>query len=147
VVVPVGIEWKGPAQFTVNIPAALCWEVNLAKSWSTQMLNAIASLVPDAWWQKTSTLRAMGLVVRFALRTGKLNLTGKTPNGQGFIANPKKIWLIDSSHAALNGLDLGPVGPLGRQARLSEFMIPQRGLFEVAHGFMHSPAMNPLVGN
>ena len=79
-----------------------------------------------------------------------MNLAGKTPNGHEFIANPQRLWLIDSSHAILNGLDLGPAGALARQARLSDFFIPQRGLFAVARAFLETPrqtsSMLPVQG-
>jgi hypothetical protein len=70
-----------------------------------------------------------------------MNLAGKTPNGQEFIANPQRFWLIDSSRAVIDGTDLGPVGPLDLQANLNDFLIPQRGMFAVARAFMETPGM------
>jgi len=139
VVAPIGIEWTGPNQFRVNIGTALRWEVKLAESWSTRLLNAAARLVPGAWWHRTSLLKTMGAAARFALGTGIMNLIGTTPNGHEFIANPQRLWLIDSSQASLNGVDLGPAGALARQARLNDFFIPQRGLFAVVRAFMQTP--------
>jgi hypothetical protein len=139
VVAPIDIEWTGPAQFTVNIGTVLSWKIELASSLSTLLLNAAASLMPEAWWQRKSILKAMGDTARFALGTGKMNLSGKTPNGHEFIANPLRVWLIRSSQAIVNGLDLGPTGELARQARLNDFLIPQRGLFAVARGFLQTP--------
>ena len=74
-----------------------------------------------------------------------MNLAGKTPNGYEFIANPQRVWLIESSHAILNGLDLGPAGALAQQARLNDFFIPQRGLFAVARAFLQSPRQQSSV--
>jgi hypothetical protein len=139
VVAPIGIEWTGPEQFTVNVGSALQWEVRLAESFPTRLMNATASLMPDAWWQKDSILKAMGVAARFGLGAGKMNLAGKTPNGHAFIANPQRVWLIDSSRAVLNGLDLGPLGALDRQAHLNDLFIPQRGLFAVARAYLRTP--------
>jgi hypothetical protein len=139
VVAPIGIEWVGPTQFSVNIGSTLRWEVRLRESSSTRLINAAAKLVPDGWWQRNFMLKAMSAAARFALGTGKMNLTGKTPNGNEFIANPKRMWLIDSSHAILNGMNLGPAGALARQARLNDFFIPQMGLFAVACAFLQTP--------
>ena len=80
----------------------------------------------------------MGFAARMLLGTGKMNLSGETPNGQQFIANPQRIWLIDSSRAAVNQIDLGPLGPLHEQARLNEFLIPQRGVFAIARSFVET---------
>jgi hypothetical protein len=103
-------------------------------------MNTAARLVPDAWWQRRFMLKAMGTAARIILGTGTMNLAGKTPNDYEFIANPQRVWLIKSSHAILNGLDLGLAGALARQARLAEFLIPQRGLFAVARAFMQTPS-------
>jgi hypothetical protein len=148
IVAPIGIEWIGPTKFIVNIGAALRWEVSLTESPSTRLMNAAARLLPDAWWQRKSVLKTMGAASKFVLGAGRMNLTGKTPNGHEFIANPRRIWMIDSSHAILNGLDFGPAGALDRQARLSDVFIPQRGLFTVARVFLQTPrqSMLPVPG-
>jgi hypothetical protein len=140
VITPIDIEWTGPARFRVNIGTILHWQVMLTESLLSRLMNAAASLVRDAWWQRKSMLKAMSALARFALGAGKINLIGKTPNGHEFMANPQRVWLIDSSHAIINGLDLGPPGALIRQARLNEVLIPQRGLFAVARAFLHMPS-------
>ena len=65
-----------------------------------------------------------------------MNLAGRTPNGQEFIANPRQVWLVKSSHAIICGVDAGPLGPLAEQARLRDFLIPQKGVFAVARAFL-----------
>ena len=142
---PIDIVWTGPAQFSVNIGTVLRWDMGLTESLSTRLMNAAASFVSDAWWQKESMLKAMGAAARFALGAGKMNLAGKTPNGQQFISNPRRVWLIDSSRAVLNGRDFGPTGALDRQARLNDLLIPQRGIFAVAHAFLHAPRQTPSM--
>ncbi|HEY7304407.1 MAG TPA: hypothetical protein VH601_09850 [Bryobacteraceae bacterium] len=140
IVVPIEIEWTGPTQFTVQAGTSVHWEVALAESLSTCLMSAAAGLVPDSWWQRKSVLNAMGAAARLALGTGKVNFTGKTPNGHKFIANPQRVWLIDSSRAVVKGQDLGPVGPLSRQAELRDLLIPQKGLFAVARAFLEAPS-------
>ena len=127
VVGPIDIVWTGPAQFRVLIGDALQCEVTLTESLLSRLMNAAASLVPEKWWQTRAMLNVMGHAARIVLGTGKMNLAGRTPNGHEFIANPQRVWLVDSSHAVVNELDLGPVGPLNRQASLNEFLIPQMG--------------------
>lgn len=136
VVGPIDIQWTGPAAFRVHIGSVLDWEVTLTESPLSRMMNAVASLVPDKWWQDKLMLKVMGHLARMVLGTGRMNLTGRTPNGQAFIANPQRVWLIDSSRAVVNELDAGPVGSLERQASLNEFLIPQRGVFAVARALL-----------
>jgi hypothetical protein len=42
---------------------------------------------------------------------------------------------VKSSYAIIRGVDAGPLGPLAEQARLRDFLIPQRGVFAVAQAF------------
>ncbi len=132
------VEWTGPNDFRVTADGLrpLTWEVTLTQTAATRMMNAAARRAPDEWWQKRSLLRVMGFAARLALGVGKINLAGRTPNGQQFLANPQEIWLVKSSRAVVNGLDLGPVGPLSTPARLNEFVIPQRGIFAVARAYL-----------
>lgn len=134
------IEWGGSDKFRViaDCPRPLNWEVRLTQTMASRLMNAAARLVPDSWWQKRFMLRVMGFTARFALGTGKMNLAGRTPNGQEFIANPQRVWLVKSSRAVVNGVDVGPAGPLPEQARLNEFLIPQRGIFAVARSFLQT---------
>jgi hypothetical protein len=150
IVAPIGIEWTRPAQFTLTIGTTLHWEISLAESLSTRLMNKASGFVPDAWWHRKSFLHAMGAAAGFVLGIGKMNLAGETPNGNEFVANPQHVWLIDSSRAVLNGQDLGPAGPLSRQARLNDVLIPQRGLFAVARAFLQTPGqtsnLHPFPG-
>lgn len=156
VVAPIEIEWQSPAGFTVNIGTTLCWTVNLTESLSTRFMNRVAALLPAACWSWQSTLTSMGAASRLLLGTGRMNFSGKTPNGHEFIANPQRVWLIDSSFAILNGSDLGPTGPLKEQAHLNDLLIPQRGVFAVVRAFLKpsgvtvldsSPATPVLTGH
>ena len=127
IVAPIDIVWTDPAQFRVVIGNALHWEMTLSESPRSRFMNGLARLVPEPWWQTRMMLKIMGHAARIVLGTGKMNLAGRTPNGHEFIANPQRIWLIDSSRAVINETDIGPVGALNQQASLNEFLIPQRG--------------------
>ena len=139
VVAPIGIEWTGPAQFLVTAGTALRWAVKLTESLLSRFMNAAGTLAPDALWRRKFMLKTMGAAARFGLRAGRINLAGETPNGYEFIGNPQRVWLIESSDATIGGVDLGPAGALARQARLGEFLIPERGIFAVARAFMQKP--------
>lgn len=136
VVAPIAIEWISASAFRVSIGDELLWEVTLTESVLSRSLNMVSSLLPVAAWQSGAALKVIGGAARICFGTGKLNLSGKTPNGQAFLANPRRLWLIDGSRAIVSGRDLGPPGPLARQANLRDFFIPQRGLFAVAQAFL-----------
>jgi hypothetical protein len=139
IVAPIELVWTGPAKFRVQIDDALDWEMTLSESPFSRVMNGASRLVPEPWWQTKMMLKMMGHAARIVLGTGKMNLRGRTPNGHDFIANPQRIWLIDSSRAVVNETDIGPVGALSPQASLNEFLIPQRGIFAVARAFLKAP--------
>jgi hypothetical protein len=136
VVMPIQIEWLGAAQFLVVAGSAITWEVTLAESRVSRAMNTAARLVPESWWRKPSLLSAMGAASRFVLGTGRINLTGRTPNGHEFVANPRQVWPVNGSRAITRGVDAGAPGPLAEQARLRDFLIPQRGVFAVVRAFL-----------
>jgi hypothetical protein len=132
VVTPIDIAWVDSMRFRVVVGTAIEWHVALGTSLTTRLLNTIAEVIPERAWQMPAVLQLMGVAARVALGTGRLNLTGLTPNGHRFIGNPRRLWLIESSHAVVDGVSVGPAGPLASQASLRDFLLPQRGLFTVA---------------
>ena len=133
------IEWIGSRIIVVRVPSeGLSWKIILEETKTTRAINKIAQWIPDWLWQKESIMKAMGKVASIILKTGKLTLAGKVPNGQIFLSNPKLIWLISESEAVLRGENLGNVQPLPEQIKIGEFWIPQRGLFAIGDAIMES---------
>ena len=130
------MTWADPRRLTIEVPAAgLIWAVTLAETPATRLLNGIAAALPAPLWRRRTTLAAMARVAGRSLGAGRLQLLGRTPNGQHFRANPRRLWVIDESRARIGGVDLGAPGPLTPQARLGDFLIPQRGLFVIGSAF------------
>jgi hypothetical protein len=80
-------------------------------------------------------LEVMGPAAGKALRAGRVAMTGKAPSGHAFVVHPQQIWLVPKSSARLGNQHFGPPGPLGQQARLGDFWIPQRGVFVIGRAF------------
>lgn len=139
VVAPVEIVWADSTRFRVVVGAAIEWHVALGTSLATRLLNAVAGAIPERAWQMPAVLRLMGVAAKVTLNTGPLNLTGRTPNGHRFVANPRRLWLIESSHAVVDGVSVGPTGPLATQASLGDLLLPQRGLFTLARSHFERP--------
>lgn len=131
------IAWTGPRAFSVTISGGdeLRWDLTLAETLPARLMNVTSGLVPQRLWHQAAFLRMMGGVARVTLGTGKLALAGRAPNGQTFISNPRLVWLISSSQAALNGVDFGQMERAGPQTKLGDFWIPQRGLFAIGRAF------------
>ena len=126
------VTWPERFRFHIAIPEVqLEWDIAVAPTPATRLMNAVARILPTAAWRNTSFLSALSRVVGPILGAGRVRLTGTMPNGQYFIANPRLIWMIERSHATLAGDDFDIPAPLGQQSRLGGFWIPQRGVLAV----------------
>jgi hypothetical protein len=83
------------------------------------------------------------------LRAGRLRLVGTALSRQGFFADLRRIWLIEDSTAAIDGVDLGESGSLQEQAHLGDLRVPQRGLFAIGSSFfeLYDPARHHQVAS
>jgi hypothetical protein len=127
---PIDVEWTGPFALAVRVPAAgLDWRLRLASTAVTRFMNAVMSLMPAFLFRSNLVLSAMSWMSTVLLAAGRFSLHGRMPNLQGFQAGPRKVWMVPDSRAALDGRDLGPLGPLATQAALGDFALPQRGVF------------------
>lgn len=137
---PVEIEWPDADTLHVRVPAAgLDWTSTMAATPVTRAMNTMGAALPERAWRSKAVLQVMSRVAGAALRAGRVGLMGTVPNGQHFIANPLKIWVITKTTARIGEVDLGPQGPLGTQARLGDFWIPQRGVFVIGRAYFTPP--------
>lgn len=138
----VRIDWTAEHAFRVRVDGAhaLRWDVELQPTFATRVMNRLGRMMPESWWKSPRVLRTMSAAASVALATGTMNMTGLAPNGHAFLANPRQMWMVRASHAVVDGLDLGPAGPLQEQAKLRDFFIPQRGVFAIVEAFLEAPA-------
>jgi hypothetical protein len=145
----VEVVWTGPRAFRIAIAGTLDWEVSLAPSTATRVMNVMGRLMPDRLWRSPAVLGAMTAVAGPMLGAGKLAMAGRAPNGQHFVANPLLIWTIPESHATIDGRDLGGVQALSAQPKLGDFWIPRSGLFVIGRAFFDAfdPARHVAVAS
>jgi hypothetical protein len=134
VVCAITATWTTPWTLTISIPGVLQWRVDITATAATRALTAVGTRLPGWVWTHRTTLGMLGRVVGPTLRAGSIRLTGTASNGQQFRIGPKRVWLVAGSTATVRGEDLGPTGPLPRQARLADFRLPQRGICVVGQG-------------
>jgi hypothetical protein len=116
----------------VRVPAAdLRWELRMASSPVTRLMNAMMALMPPLLYRSDLVLSLMSLISTALLTAGRFRLRGHVPNRQWFQAGPRRLWAIPEARASIAGRDLGPVGPLASQATIGDFPVPQRGLFMI----------------
>jgi hypothetical protein len=130
--VGIDLDWTAPDTIRLAVPELdFAWTATLRATRVTRALSAMATALPERWWSAARVLAVMGPAAGMALRAGRVGLTGRAPNGQRFVANPRRMWLVAESIASIGGVDFGPIGALDRQAALGDFAIPQRGVFAI----------------
>ncbi len=135
-VTPISINWLNDRSFEVRIKSiGLNWFVKAVPTPVTRVFNFLGKLMPEVAWKNQTVLKLMGKVAGVTLGLQRVGLTGKVPNGQNFIANPKTLWSIKESRATLAGQDLGKPFPLKQQARLQDFWIPQQGILAFGQAY------------
>jgi hypothetical protein len=140
-VVPIDLDWETTDRLRVRTAdASVDWTIETGSTLMTRLMSAVGSSLPAVAWRSPAVLAAMGAVAGRALGAGKLQLTGATSNSQHFDANPRRIWYVTASRAVVEGVDLGPPGPLTEQARIADFYLPQRGVLAVGSVFVTARA-------
>jgi hypothetical protein len=140
------VTWNGPRELVVEVPQPeLVWAVRLAETPVTRLVNRLAAAVPAPLWQWASTTPVVPWIAARALGAGRLRLRGRTPNGWRFHAVPRAVWVIEACRAWIGDIDLGAPGHVSPQARLGDFLIPQRGLFVAGSAWFTSGAVSCFV--
>ena len=134
-VLPIETHWDGPRRLRIVAPGKIEWQFDLSSTLATRAMNLMGSVMPETLWKSPAVLAAMAPVAAVALGTGKLQLTGRAPNGQRFIANPLSTWTVPSAKATIEGRNLGAVVPMRKQSKLGDFWIPRTGLFAIGRAF------------
>ena len=129
----VSVDWTGDTSFTVAVgqDVDLTWNVELESTPITAAMSAVMTALPNRLLSNKAFLKTMGSAAGPMLSAGRLGLTGRVPNKQGFRAKPRRMWFISRSTATLAGEDLGAPRALQTQTRLGDFWIPQRGIFVI----------------
>jgi hypothetical protein len=135
----IDVSWRDDHTLEVALGDELSWRIELAATPATRMMTGMGGVLPEAGWNSNAVLTAMGPMARTMLRTGRIRLSGATPNGPLFKAAPLQIWRVVGSAAAYRGEDLGEPGRLDAQTRLGDFWLPQRGVFFVGRARFTAP--------
>jgi hypothetical protein len=130
----IDVSWVSTSSVLIEISGLLHWTVDLEATAATRLMSAIGGRLSESAWMDPRMLRRMDRVASRTLGVGDVRLTGRAPNGQCYTMAPKQLWVVADSRAVLRGHDLGPGGPLLRQARLGDFRMPQRGIGMVGSG-------------
>jgi hypothetical protein len=92
---PIQIEWTRPRRLRVRAgDGELKWIGDLGSTIATRLFNGVGSALPARAWRSPAFLQGMSRIAGLMLRAGRIRLTGLTPNGQRFVANPSTLWIM-----------------------------------------------------
>ena len=101
---PIEIDWTGPRQLSVRIPAVnLHWEMRLARTPITWIMNLMMAAMPAALFRSNLMLWMMSAMSTALLAAGRFRLGGHVPNRQWFQAAPRTLWMVPEARAAIAG--------------------------------------------
>lgn len=126
----IDISWPDDWTLQVTMDDRVSWRMQVHETMATRMMTSMGGAMPDAAWNSDPILTGMGPMAGGFLQSGRIRLRGVTPNGPWFKGAPLQVWRVDGE-ARVDGVDLGPTGPLPEQTHLTDFWMPQRGLFWV----------------
>ncbi|MEP7216348.1 MAG: hypothetical protein ABI782_08845 [Anaerolineaceae bacterium] len=131
---PLVLEWWGEDQLHIAIPeAGLACDITVGPTLASRAMNVIAAGFPEWAWRNPRMLGLTAMVAGPMLGAGKLSMAGVAPNGQSFVANPRKIWVVKSAKLKVGDRETSQPGPVTPQAQLGDFLIPQRGLLAIGN--------------
>jgi hypothetical protein len=144
------VAWRDDWTLDVTMGIRLSWRLELEATPVTRAMTSMGGATPR--WARNSevVLGSMGPMATGLLRSGRIRLRGRTPNGPRFKAAPLRMWRVVGGHARWDDSDLGALQPLQEQVHLGDFWLPQSGLFYAGEVRFtarspHGPRPQPLT--
>ena len=115
---------------TMESPA-LQWTLTARQTPLLRAMNTISPRLPLSSWRSPRLVRARELMARRMLRLGDIRMSGTMPSGHAGILMPQRMYLIDESTAALDGVDLGLPTRVTPNPDIGGVPLPARGMLAV----------------
>lgn len=144
---PIRVVWTGADRFSVFVGRAepITWDVQLGATALSRALSSLAAFLPASLFRVPVLARAVGSAAGALLGAGALTLTGSSPNGFRFIAQPEDVWFVAASRAVIGSRPAGAVVTGDEDVLLGDFRIPRRGLFAIARAVLR-PGAGAVAG-
>ena len=117
----------------------LDWEVVMKTSPLANAMNTISKNLPEYIWRMPVALRAFEKIGNLLFDLGEIDLSGHFPNGHFGILMPRQMFLISSSTALMNGVNLGkPVRSI-ENPMIGKLRLPARPIFAIGGYYFKIP--------
>ena len=128
----ISVSWRDDHTLDVTLGDQLSWRIELEATPATRMMTTMGGMLPEAGWNSSVVLAAMGPMARTMLGTGTdppARRDAERPRVQGGAASglaPRRRRRVVPRRGPWRS-----AAPLERQTRLGDFWLPQRGIFFV----------------
>jgi hypothetical protein len=127
----IDLTWTGPASLRVSMDSPpLDWTLDATTTPLLRVLNPVSAALPLATWRPRSLVRVRERLAQ-ALGMGRLEMSGVMPSGHTGTLMPQRMYLIDTSRATFDGVDLGHPVQLPANPRIGDVPLPARGVLAV----------------
>lgn len=129
----IDLDWAECDALTITVEAEttrLDWTVQPHATTFLRGLNAMGARLP-AWTWRRSALRHARELLGKRLDMGDLEFAGVMPSGHYGVLMPRRMYLIDESHAELGGVDLGKPTQLSQNREIGGIPLPARGVLAI----------------
>ena len=128
----IDVRWTGRAslRITTDTPR-LEWTIEAHESALLRVLNATSPRLPLWTWRSALLVRTREVMARRLLGLGDIRMTGTMPSGHVGTLMPERMYLIDTSTAVLDGVDLGAPTRVDPNPMIGGVPLPARGVLAV----------------
>lgn len=127
----INLDWTGPRSLHVTMDEpVLDWRVSVARSPLLALLNPLSAAMPLSSWRPAALVRARERLA-MALGMGRLQLSGVMPSGHSGLLMPERMYVVNQSGAALDGVDLGRPSRPRENPTIGGVPLPARGVLAI----------------
>jgi hypothetical protein len=127
----IGLTWTGPRELDITMDEpALTWTVAAARSPLMGVLNPLSASLPLVSWRPHALVGARERLA-WGLGMGRLQMAGVMPSGHFGMLMPQRMYFVNESSAALDGVDLGSPTRLPENPVLGDVPLPARGVLAI----------------
>lgn len=132
----INLTWTEPNELLIEMETPkLELNVSMGTTFLFKLMNVISPRLPERLWRASFMLRSMEWMGRVFFRMGHVNLSGNVPNGQFSILMPRRMYIIKSATAILDGENLGSPTKIKENPRIGDLKFPNRPIFGVGGGY------------
>jgi len=141
----IDVPWIGPATVRISMDKpSVDWTFTATSDWRFDLVNAVNGRLPLGTWRSRTLVAARERAAKVLLGLGDLQFHGVTPSGHVGTLMPDQIYAIETSHAVVDGVDLGHPISLRENPRIGSLPLPSRGVLAIGQAMWQIPDLSAI---